>query len=93
MKLIASNQMTLTNLKEKAIERTGISFWHGLSAVKHPLGIYDCGSRDHAFGNEFDVVSGKNIQLGLLLKEQKELLISKAVSGTQKGHLVINLMV
>ncbi len=71
MKLIASNQMTLTNLKEKAIERTGISFWHGLSAVKHPLGIYDCGSRDHAFGNEFDVVSGKKYTVRIIAQRTK----------------------
>ena len=71
MKLIASNQMTLTNLKEKAIERTGISFWHGLSAVKHPLGVYDCGSRDHAFGNEFDVVSGKTYTVRVIAKQTK----------------------
>lgn len=71
MKLIASNQMTLTNLKEKAIERTGISFWHGLSAVKHPLGVYDCGSRDHAFGNEFDVVSGKKYTVRIIAQRTK----------------------
>ena len=71
MKLIASNQMTLTNLKEKAIERTGISFWHGLSAVKHPLGVYDCGSRDHAFGNEFNVTSGKTYTVRVIAKQTK----------------------
>lgn len=71
MKLIASNQMTLTNLKEKAIERTGISFWHGLSAVKHPLGVYDCGSRDHAFANEFDVVSGKKYTVRVIAQKTK----------------------
>lgn len=71
MKLIASNQMTLTNLKEKAIERTGISFWHGLSAVKHPLGVYDCGSRDHAFGNEFNVTSGKTYTVRVIAKQTR----------------------
>lgn len=71
MKLIASNQMTLANLKEKAIERTGISFWHGLSAVKHPLGVYDCGSRDHAFGNEFNVTSGKTYTVRVIAKQTK----------------------
>ncbi|MGT2766890.1 hypothetical protein ACVRXT_07470 [Streptococcus lutetiensis] len=71
MKLIASNQMTLTNLKEKAIERTGISFWHGLSATKHPLGVYDCGSRDHAFANEFDVVSGKKYTVRIIAQRTK----------------------
>lgn len=71
MKLIASNQMTLTNLKEKAIERTGISFWHGLSATKHPLGVYDCGGRDHAFANEFDVVSGKKYTVRIIAQKTK----------------------
>ncbi|HEP5544998.1 TPA: hypothetical protein VC071_000901 [Streptococcus pyogenes] len=71
MKLIASNQMTLTNLKEKAIERTGVSFWHGLSAVKHPLGVYDCGSRDHAFGNEFNVTSGKTYTVRVIAKQTR----------------------
>lgn len=71
MKLIASNQMTLTNLKEKAIERTGISFWHGLSAVKHPLGVYDCGGRDHVFGNEFNVTSGKMYTVRVIAKQTK----------------------
>lgn len=70
-KLIATSQLTLMNLKEKAIERTGISFWHGLSAVKHPLGVYDCGSRDHAFGNEFDVVSGKTYTVRVIAKQTK----------------------
>ncbi|MBD8956138.1 MAG: hypothetical protein EGQ80_06285 [Streptococcus lutetiensis] len=63
--------MTLTNLKEKAIERTGISFWHGLSAVKHPLGVYDCGSRDHAFGNEFNVTSGKTYTVRVIAKQTR----------------------
>ncbi|MET3191090.1 UNVERIFIED_ORG: hypothetical protein ABID36_000042 [Streptococcus infantarius] len=63
--------MTLTNLKEKAIERTGISFWHGLSATKHPLGVYDCGSRDHAFANEFDVVSGKKYTVRIIAQRTK----------------------
>lgn len=71
MKLIASNQMTLTNIKEKAIERTEVTFWHGLSATKHPLGVYDCGSRDHAFANEFDVVSGKKYTVRIIAQRTK----------------------
>ena len=71
MKLIASNQMTLTNLKEKAIDRTEITFWHGLSATKHPLGVYDCGGRDHAFANEFDVVSGKKYTVRIIAQKTK----------------------
>lgn len=71
MKLIASNQMTLTNIKEKAIERTKVTFWHGLSATKHPLGVYDCGSRDHAFANEFDVVSGKKYTVRIIAQRTK----------------------
>lgn len=70
-KLIATSQLTLMNLTEKAIERTGISFWHGLSAVKHPLGVYDCGSRDHAFANEFDVVSGKKYTVRIIAQRTK----------------------
>lgn len=70
-KLIATSQLTLMNLTEKAIERTGISFWHGLSAVKHPLGVYDCGSRDHAFANEFDVVSGKKYTIRIIAQRTK----------------------
>ena len=70
-KLIATSQLTLMNLTEKAIERTGVTFWHGLSATKHPLGIYDCGSRDHAFGNEFDVVSGKTYTVRVIAKQTK----------------------
>lgn len=71
MKLIASNQMTLTNLKEKAIDRTKVTFWHGLSATKHPLGVYDCGSRDHAFGNEFNVTSGKTYTVRVIAKQTR----------------------
>lgn len=71
MKLIASNQMTLTNLKEKAIDRTKVTFWHGLSATKHPLGVYDCGGRDHAFANEFDVVSGKKYTVRVIAQKTK----------------------
>nr|DAM74723.1 MAG TPA: tail protein [Caudoviricetes sp.] len=70
-KLIATSQLTLMNLTEKAIERTGISFWHGLSAVKHPLGVYDCGSRDHAFGNEFNVTSGKTYTVRVIAKQTR----------------------
>lgn len=70
-KLIATSQMTLVNLAERAIERTDISFWHGLSAVKHPLGIYDCGSRDHNLGNEFDVVSGKKYTVRVIAQKTK----------------------
>lgn len=70
-KLIATSQMTLVNLAERAIDRTKVTFWHGLSAVKHPLGIYDCGSRDHAFGNEFDVVSGKTYTVRVIAKQTK----------------------
>lgn len=71
MKLIASNQMTLTNIKERAIDRTKVTFWHGLSATKHPLGVYDCGSRDHAFANEFDVVSGKKYTVRIIAQRTK----------------------
>lgn len=71
MKLIAVNQTTLTNLKEKAIERTDVTFWHGLSAVKHPLGVYDCGYRDHSFANEFNVTSGKTYTVRVIAKRTK----------------------
>ncbi|SFF76719.1 hypothetical protein [Streptococcus equinus] len=71
MKLIASNQMTLTNLKEKAIDRTEITFWHGLSATKHPLGVYDCGGRDHYWANEFNVTSGKTYTVRVIAKQTK----------------------
>lgn len=71
MKLIASNQMTLTNIKERAIDRTEVTFWHGLSATKHPLGVYDCGGRDHAFGNEFNVTSGKTYTVRVIAKQTK----------------------
>lgn len=70
-KLIATSQMTLVNLAERAIDRTEVTFWHGLSATKHPLGVYDCGSRDHAFGNEFDVVSGKTYTVRVIAKQTK----------------------
>lgn len=70
-KLIATSQLTLMNLTEKAIERTEVTFWHGLSAVKHPLGVYDCGSRDHAFANEFDVVSGKKYTVRIIAQRTK----------------------
>ena len=71
MKLIAVNQTTLTNLKERAIERTDVTFWHGLSATKHPLGVYDCGGRDHSFGNEFNVTSGKTYTVRVIAKRTK----------------------
>lgn len=71
MKLIASNQLTLTNLLERAIDRTEVTFWHGLSATKHPLGVYDCGSRDHTFGNEFNVTSGKTYTVRVIAKRTK----------------------
>ncbi|HEP4551868.1 TPA: hypothetical protein VCT74_000497 [Streptococcus pyogenes] len=70
-KLIATSQVTLMNLTEKAIERTKVTFWHGLSATKHPLGVYDCGSRDHAFANEFDVVSGKKYTVRIIAQRTK----------------------
>lgn len=70
-KLIATSQMTLVNLTEKAIERTEVTFWHGLSATKHPLGVYDCGGRDHAFANEFDVVSGKKYTVRVIAQKTK----------------------
>lgn len=70
-KLIATSQLTLMNLTEKAIERTKVTFWHGLSATKHPLGVYDCGSRDHAFANEFDVVSGKKYTVRIIAQRTK----------------------
>ena len=69
--LIASNQLTLTNLKEKAIDRTEISFWHGLSATKRPLGVYDCSNRDHLYGNEFNVTSGKTYTVRVIAKQTK----------------------
>lgn len=71
VKLIASNQLTLTNLNEKAIDRTEISFWHGLSATKYPLGVYDCGNRDHQYGNEFNVTSGKTYTVRVIAKQTK----------------------
>ena len=71
MKLIASNQLTLTNLLERAIDRTEVTFWHGLSATKHPLGVYDCGGRDHTFGNEFNVTSGKTYTVRVIAKQTK----------------------
>lgn len=70
-KLIATSQVTLMNLAERAIERTEVTFWHGLSATKHPLGVYDCGSRDHAFANEFDVVSGKKYTVRIIAQRTK----------------------
>ena len=70
-KLIATSQLTLMNLTEKAIERTEVTFWHGLSATKHPLGVYDCGSRDHAFANEFDVVSEKKYTVRIIAQRTK----------------------
>ncbi|QBX24898.1 host specificity protein [Streptococcus phage Javan214] len=63
--------MTLTNLKEKAIDRTEITFWHGLSATKHPLGVYDCGGRDHYWANEFNVTSGKTYTVRVIAKQTK----------------------
>ena len=71
MKLIASNQLTMTNLLERAIDRTEVTFWHGLSATKHPLGVYDCGGRDHTFGNEFNVTSGKTYTVRVIAKQTK----------------------
>ncbi|MCO4506400.1 hypothetical protein Si121_01722 [Streptococcus infantarius subsp. infantarius] len=71
MKLIASNQITLTNLLERAIDRTEVTFWHGLSATKHPLGVYDCGGHDHTFGNEFSVTSGKTYTVRVIAKQTK----------------------
>ncbi|GEB11575.1 hypothetical protein SEQ01_17660 [Streptococcus equinus] len=71
MKLIAVNQTTLTNLKERAIERTEVTFWHGLSATKHPLGVYDCGGRDHSWANEFNVTSGKTYTVRVIAKQTK----------------------
>lgn len=70
-KLIATSQLTLMNLTEKAIDRTEVTFWHGLSATKHPLGVYDCGGRDHAFANEFDVVSGKKYTVRVIAQKTK----------------------
>lgn len=70
-KLIATSQLTLMNLTEKAIERTEVTFWHGLSATKHPLGVYDCGGRDHAFANEFDVVSGTKYTVRVIAQKTK----------------------
>ena len=70
-KLIATSQITLINLAEKAIDRTEVTFWHGLSATKHPLGVYDCGGRDHAFANEFDVVSEKKYTVRIIAQKTK----------------------
>lgn len=70
-KLIATSQMTLVNLAERAIDRTEVTFWHGLSATKHPLGVYDCGGRDHAFGNEFNVTSGKTYTVRVIAKQTR----------------------
>lgn len=63
--------MTLVNLAERAIDRTEVTFWHGLSATKHPLGVYDCGGRDHAFGNEFNVTSGKTYTVRVIAKQTR----------------------
>ncbi|MCO4505331.1 hypothetical protein Si121_00629 [Streptococcus infantarius subsp. infantarius] len=71
MKLLATGQITLINLAERAIDRTEITFWHGLSATKHPLGVYDCGGRDHTFGNEFSVTSGKTYTVRVIAKQTK----------------------
>lgn len=70
-KLIATSQLTLMNLTEKAIDRTEVTFWHGLSATKHPLGIYDCPRRDHVFGNEFNVTSGKTYTVRVIAKQTR----------------------
>ena len=70
-KLIATSQMTLMNLTERAIDRTEVTFWQGLSATKHPLGVYDCGGRDHTFGNEFNVTSGKTYTVRVIAKQTK----------------------
>ena len=70
-KLIATSQVTLMNLAERAIDRTEVTFWHGLSATKHPLGVYDCPHRDHAFANEFDVVSGKKYTVRVIAQKTK----------------------
>ncbi|SDQ66140.1 hypothetical protein [Streptococcus equinus] len=70
-KLIATSQMTLVNLAEKAIDRTEVTFWHGLSATKHPLGVYDCGGRDHSWANEFNVTSGKTYTVRVIAKQTK----------------------
>lgn len=51
--------------------RRDVTFWHGLSASKHPLGIYDCGNRDHAFANNFIVVSGKKYTVKVIAQRQK----------------------
>ena len=59
------------NLTERAIDRTEISFWHGLSATKHPLGIYDCSVREHQLGNEFNVTSGKTYTIRVIAKRTK----------------------
>ncbi|QBX24688.1 tail assembly protein [Streptococcus phage Javan202] len=59
------------NLAEKAIDRTEVTFWHGLSATKHPLGVYDCGGRDHSWANEFNVTSGKTYTVRVIAKQTK----------------------
>lgn len=70
-KLIASSSYTITDVLEKAIDRTEISFWHGLSATKRPLGVYDCSNRDHQYGNEFNVTSGKTYTVRVIAKQTK----------------------
>lgn len=63
----------LVNLSVASREEThrDVTFWHGLSASKHPLGIYDCGGRDHAFANNFTVVSGKKYTVKVIAQRQK----------------------
>ncbi len=63
----------LVNLSIAGREEThrDVTFWHGLSASKHPLGIYDCGNRDHAFANIFTVVSGKKYTVKVIAQRQK----------------------
>ncbi len=48
-----------------------VTFWHGLSASKHPLGVYDCKYRDHMFGNTFNVTSGKTYTVRLIAEKTK----------------------
>ena len=63
----------VNNLSVAGREEThrDVTFWHGLSATKHPSGIYDCLNRDHIFANEFNVVSGKKYTVRFIAQRTK----------------------
>ena len=63
----------LVNLSVAGREEThrDVTFWHGLSATKHPAGIYDCPNRDHNYANEFNVVSGKKYTVRFIAQRTK----------------------